>query len=319
MAIRAHTLTTALLSLLLLCSCQRNCEELEPKITYFPNPVLIESRPSAFTGLTPQDGHSEWGKELRVAYAFANEQDYYRAITAFKRALVFLPHSQVDRKFQIEYDIVHAYYLGYKYKGAIEAFEESSLPTVPIEFPAFRQLLIILYESYIKISREEKALEILKTIECFFPDDAEKLRLGTALLNADFPAATQIAECRSDSVEIKAFLSEYSCAAKSASRAQLYQAILPGAGYLYVGQKKAALTSLIINTLFVWASYRCFDRGDFAAGMITASLETGWYFGGINGARLAAKEYNERLYEVNGREFMRCHSFFPVLMLETRF
>ena len=38
------------------------------------------------------------------------------------------------------------------------------------------------------------------------------------------------------------------------------------------------------------------------AGIFTASLEAGWYLGGINGAGLSAKIYNDRLYSELGKE-----------------
>ena len=57
-----------------------------------------------------------------------------------------------------------------------------------------------------------------------------------------------------------------------------------------------------------------FDRnqGNIAAGLITASFETGWYFGGINGAGLAAQEFNQRMYEVNTKEIMFQNRLFPI-------
>ena len=95
--------------------------------------------------------------------------------------------------------------------------------------------------------------------------------------------------------------------------------LLPGAGYYYVGQKKAALTAFVINSLFTAAAYQFFAKGYPAAGFITLSFEAGWYFGGINGAGLAAKEYNERLYEVKAKDFMLKERLFPLLTFETSF
>ena len=45
----------------------------------------------------------------------------------------------------------------------------------------------------------------------------------------------------------------------------------------------------------------------------------GWYFGGINGAGLAAQEYNERVYERLARDTMIENKLFPILMLEKAF
>lgn len=299
--------------------CQNTCERFDPQITYYPTPCIIDSRPSAFPPLTAENCRTDWGKELRLAYAFSQEQDYYRAITAFKSALVFLPSSRLDEKKQIEYGIVQSYYLGCKFREAIEIFESSDLLYIGKEFPPYHDLLIMLYESYLKIDNTEKACKMLELISIEFPSDAEALNISTAFIAADLPGIQQNSLYRPDRSDMDDFIDEYLCAAKSEQSAQLYQALLPGAGYLYVGQKNAARTSFLINLLFTWAAYQFFDRGYIAAGLITASLETGWYIGGINGARLAAKEYNERLFGINGREFMRCHQLFPILMLETTF
>lgn len=309
-----------LLSAGILCSsCQKTCEPFEPNICYYPPSCLIESRPSAFTPLTPDECKTDWGKQVRLAYSFGKQQDFYRTITGFKSALVFLPMNKPDRKLQIEYGIVQAYYLGSKYRDAIEYFESSDLLYATNEFPAYRDLLIMLYDAYLKIENDEKACKMLDLINLEYPNEAGALRVSTAFLDADLPSIQEASQCRSDKDEIDCFINEYLIASKSEQRAQTYQALLPGAGYLYVGQKDAARTSFLINLLFTWAAYQFFDRGYIAAGIITASLEAGWYVGGINGARLAAKEYNERLYGVNGREFMRDHCLFPILMLETTF
>ncbi len=115
------------------------------------------------------------------------------------------------------------------------------------------------------------------------------------------------------------FFSEYCCKAKSVKKAQMLNAILPGAGYYYVGQKKSALTSFIINTLFTAAAYQLFDKGYFAGGLIVSSLELGWYLGGINGAGLEAKEYNQSIYNTMAKDTMAQNRLFPVLMFETTF
>lgn len=310
-----------LLLLLFSCSaCQKIAQEFEPAIVYFPNPIMLASRPSAFAPLTPQECRSDWGKELRVGYRFSMEQDFYRAITAFKRALIFLPLSQKERKMQIEYDVFHAYYLAYKYQEAIEGYESSSLYCgMTVNFPACRDLLLQLYESYRHIGEDEKAAQTLTHIMSLFPEEGAHLKLSTAILDADFPAIATAAESQPNRSEVDAFLADYMLSAKSVERARLYQALIPGAGYYYVGQKQAAFTSFVINTLFIWAAYRFFEQGHIAAGLVTASLETGWYFGGINGAGLAAKEFNERLYHTSGRDLLRRRALFPILMIQTSF
>lgn len=72
--------------------------------------------------------------------------------------------------------------------------------------------------------------------------------------------------------------------AKSIKTAQCLNAVLPGAGYWYIGQKQTAVTALLVNSLFIGAASYFFVDGNIPAGVITLSLESGWYFGGIYGA-----------------------------------
>lgn len=300
--------------ILFLTSCQFNSTCIEPNICYVPQPRLIEARPSPFPKLTKEELSFEWGKEIYVGLNFANELDLYRAITAFKRALIFLPKNQKDRRLQIEYSIVECYYLGLKYRDALEYFESSHLNTITRDFPAFKELMIMIYDCYQKTDQCEKADKIGGFLEEFDCEVAAKLKLHEAFEQGDL---TYISENGGEPYD--QFLNDYCCCAKSPKKAQFLNAVFPGAGYYYVGQKKTAATSFIINVLFTGAAYYFITNNNIPAGLITASLETGWYIGGINGAGLAAKEYNERLYESRAKDVMIENRLFPILMLETSF
>lgn len=292
-------------------SCHPNSCTLEPSICLTPQHRQIDCLPSAFSSLSPRERETDWGKELLIANAFLREFDLYRAITSFKRAQVLIPFDQVERRLQIQFSIVQCYYLGEKYQETVETFEASDLVKIPRSFPPFQELLLMLQDSYNQIGQCEKANRVLEVIESADPETREKLKLADAFLTADLAT---LREYKQDN-----FLCNYYSQALSVKKAQTLNALLPGAGYYYVGQKKAALTSFLINTLFIAATYYFFEEGNIAAGLITASLETGWYFGGINGAGLAAKEYNERIYETKARDELNNQRLFPVLMFQTCF
>lgn len=309
----------ALILCCMLCGCSTNSCILEPSITYIPQAKRVECLPSPFEDLSATEKRQAWGKELYIGTALAREMDLYRAITAFKRALILIPRDQEDRRLQIHYCIMESYYLGCKYQDAVDAFETSPLYGAPCTFPAYDDMLIIAYDSYMQIDQEEKAARIYKLIETRDPEKAGDLALSESILNGDFCGIDEFACTHPASDNLENFLCEYSQQSKSVLKAQTLNAVLPGAGYLYVGQQKSALTSFLINTLFIAAAYQFFDHGYPAAGLITTSLELGWYLGGINGAGLAAKEYNQRMYESLGKEVMICNHLFPVLMLEKSF
>ncbi len=317
------------ISVALVCmGCHPDSHTLNPQIYYSAPPRQMEKLydPTNECGLFPplsaEENSQEWARELYLGRKFGQEMDFYRALTCFKRAL-FLHnecHPTPDRSFEIEYEIFFTYYLAGKYKEAVEVFETGNLSNVPTDFPVVNNLTIALYDSYVHIDQVERANQILNFINTRDPEVANKLVIERAIFEADFTTMEAIAA--GDNVYsdvVCEFLTNYTTQSKSVSKAQFLNAVLPGAGYSYVGQQRAALTSFFLNALFIAASYQLFDRGYVPAGIILTSLELGWYFGGINGAGLAAKEYNERLYEGIGRETLIENKLFPLLTMQMCF
>ncbi len=302
--------------LLTSCCCKESCD-IEPAIQFTPPLHVIESLPSAFPDLTHKELQEDWGKELLIANKFVRENDLYRAITGYKRALILLPPQQFNRQQQIEYDIVLSYYLGEKYQEAIEAFEVSSLTTVSSQFLAFDNLLQIVYDSYVKIGQTNKAEKVYALIESIRPEMALNIKHAEDVLKGHLYALQNPVVCPNENLSF--FIDSYGQNAKSVAKAKTLNALLPGAGYYYIGQKNTALTAFIVNSLFIAAAYYFFDQGNWAAGAITTSLEMGWYLGGINGAGLGAKEFNENFYGVLAKDYMIKQHLFPVLTFQTTF
>ncbi len=306
---------------LTMTSCSTYSYVLEPDITYIPQEQHISSLPSAFPELTSDEYAEDWGKELYIGQVLGSELDLYRSTTSFKRAQILLTDDADSlRDLQIDYGLFLGYYLGGRYQEALNVFENSDLPMVLVEFPAIQELLIALFDSYMKTEQYAKAFRTLELVDMYEDDLGTRLRVGDSIILGDLCTAQNLGYSLRWGSELVYELSrDYNCQKLSIGTAQALNAILPGAGYLYVGQKRAALTSLVLNTLFTAAAYSFFHKGYWAAGAITASLELGWYFGGINGAGLAAKTYNECRYNTLGKETMIRGQFFPVLLFQTAF
>lgn len=247
----------AFLSIQLSACCNQESCDIEPDIFFCAPPQIVESLPSAFPDLSSEEIKEDWGKELLIAYKFARENDLYRAITAFKRALILIPPGHKNRQQQIEYNIILSYYLGEKYQEAVEFFEKSSLIAVSTQFMAFDNLLQILYDSYNKVNQSAKAEKVYEFIEKVRPEMALHLRHAEDVINADFFALQ--GSPFSDEEDFKYFIESYSQNAESVSKAKMLNAILPGAGYYYIGQKNTAITAFVINSLFIAAAYYFFD------------------------------------------------------------
>lgn len=303
-----------------LCSCYKRVPgEIEPIIQHSVHERYVKTLPSAFEALSSEEGQLDWGKELRIALGFAKECDLYQAITAFKRAEILLSNPDHPRFLQMQYGVLICYYMGQKYDQAIAVFQNSALRYVSTEFAPLHDLLVILYDCYIQTNQLSQADHILQLFNQYFPDQSMDLYLSKSLMIADFTVLHTIEETPPPRPYLSNFLQDYQIHKKSVGKAQLLNALLPGSGYLYLGQKQSALTAFLLNGLFIAASIYCFDHGNVAAGVIFTSFEAGWYFGGVYGVGLEAKCYNERLYETLGCHVMREQRLFPVLMLKYAF
>jgi hypothetical protein len=306
----------SLLSLLILTSCFRVGNELEPQLNYAVQDRYLKSLPSPFPPLTDAEAAQDWGREERVGLGFAHELDLYQALTSFKRASFLLPPTLTERKLQIEYDILLCYYYGRKYAETVYSFDSGPLRSTTPTFTPHQDLLVILYDSYLNLQESDKADHVLSYMQSTYPATAQKLSLSKSLLKGDIPALQTAAPAHPD---IQALLTQYEQEKKSTQTAQLLNSFLPGTGYLYVGQTQSAITAFLLNGVFIWASVYFFQHGNTAAGIIFTSLEAGWYFGGIYGAGQETKFYNERLYERLATPMMNENRYFPILMLKYAF
>lgn len=300
-------------------SCRRVPDQIEPTISYAVQDRYIKSLPSPFPPLSSEEIAQDWGKEYLIGMAFAHQIELYQAITAFKRAEILLPTAEKARRLEVQYEILLCYYMGRKYADAIDTFNNSDLKRIETTFPACNDLLTILYDCYLQEGDEAQAERTLQIIYQLNPEEAPQLALSTSLVHADFPVIRQFAEQMPETSYLDTFLSDYQQQKKSVAQAQLFNTFIPGTGYLYLGQTQSAITAFLLNGLFIAAAANFFIHDHLAAGIICTSFELGWYFGGIFGAGLEAKYYNERLYERLATPMMNQHRLFPILMLNYAF
>lgn len=298
--------------LLIFSACYHADSDPKPKLNIAVQDRYLKQLPSPFHSLSPSERMQDWGKEYQIGLGFARELDLYQAMTAFKRSEYLSPSP--ERKLELQYDVLLCYYLGGKYLEAIYSFENTDLRTVPPSFPAYHDLLVILYDCSLRLDQTEKAERILSYIQQLYPETAQKLALSGTLIQGDIPALEQ-----SSNPDVQQLIAQYNQEKKSSGTAQTLNALIPGTGYLYLGQTQSAFTAFFLNGLFLWATVHFFLHGNIAAGVITASFEAGWYFGGIYGAGQEAKFYNERLYERLAIPIMNEKRLFPIQMLSHAF
>lgn len=312
-----------LLFLILGVSCQRVSERIDPVIER-PMPLKERQRQnrdfaaalteSPFAPLRADELAEDWGKEYQMGFLLAQDFDLYRAIGSFKRALFFLGDSHPERALELHYFMALSYYLGQKYVEVIYIAECSALGMVDCTFAVYEDLIVLLYDSYRKIGKLEKAEHIRQRILAENIEAGKRLFLFSAVECADFETLSQLG-----SRSTQRLVSCYSQERKSPRKARLLNALVPGAGYWYLGQRSTAVTAFLVNALFIGATAEFFIHDNIAAGLICLSFESGWYFGGINGAGLCANYYNARLWENYGHKICQNEKLFPLVMVKFSF
>ena len=306
------------LILLVVVGCNRPSEQINPHLSYNPDDGYLHSLTPPFPPLTRGESFEEWGREYTIGLSLAKELDLYRSITALKRALILVPQDYIARRAELHYFIALSYYLGGRYDEVIDTFENSELAHVDEQFPAYRDLLVLLYESFTKTSNPEKTEFVLDLLATTDPKLSERLRLSKLVASANLDHLRVAPPSTSATRNVKEFAEEYEAQKKSPALAGFLNA-LPGAGYLYVGQKQSAFTALMINALTTAGAVISYQSGNYPLAALLTSVEAGWYFGCIYGASQAAVSHNERIYEREAHVVMKQNRLYPVLMLNHAF
>ncbi|WP_221936604.1 membrane protein insertion efficiency factor YidD [Litoribacter populi] len=80
--------------------------------------------------------------------------------------------------------------------------------------------------------------------------------------------------------------------------------IIPGAGYLYTGHRTTAISSLLLNSLFAYATYTSFKTENYGMGILTGVFSASFYIGNITGGAKSAHRYNQAKKDQLKRKLM---------------
>ena len=306
------------LALLFMVGCSRPSNQINPQLSFNPDENYIHTLTPPFPPLSRGESFEEWGREYTIGLSLAKELDLYRSITALKRALILVPQDYIGRRAELHYFIALSYYLGNRYEDVIDTFENSELAHVDENFPAYRDLLIILYESFARTDNAEKMEFSLDLLAEADPKLGERLKLSKLIASANLKHLRGAPPSTTATRDVKAFTDNYIAQSKSPAAAGFLN-LIPGAGYLYVGQKQSAFTAFMVNALTISAAAISYKSGNIPLAALLTSVEAGWYFGCIYGASQAAVSYNQRIYEREGHILMKQNRLYPILMLNHAF
>jgi TolA-binding protein len=246
---------------------------------------------------------TEADRLFQFAGQLMEEEDYYRAITEYKRFISYFPKDQ--RVPLSRFNIAVAYKKGGKADLALEHFQQ-----IPTDFEgtiiaekAAYEIGTTLFASGRYTDAEKVFSEFINHYPRSNDLDSGKVYLAWSLIHlweldraADifssiseessyYPIARALAE------EIQG---DPKLPRKSPVLAGIMSGVLPGAGQVYTGRYNEGLTSFVLNGTFIWAIVELFNRGNEVAGILLGFFEVGWYTGGVFGAVNNAHKYNRK-------------------------
>lgn len=240
-------------------------------------------------------------KTLAFADQLFEQGDYYRAITEYERVLFYYPDNAAASS--ARYQIALAYQKGEKWAPALERFR--ALADRPAGEPLAAQALYQLGETYYLKKDYPLALDVFDEFLRRYPEDPEtdaaRIRRGGCYLQLrnwemaamEFEHLPEGSPARQVSFQLRGEAGNPpEIKSKSPVLAASLSAVLPGAGQLYVERPTDALTSFLLNGLFIWGAVESFDHGNYATGGLLTAIESTWYVGNIYNAANSAHKYN---------------------------
>ena len=291
--------------ILLLTGCVPHLDRQEKGLIYIPS----DSERAALLEYPEQNVHvsptSEWGQEILLGQAFAKEGDWYRALTSFKKAR-FLLHLTNSSTPEIEARITWSECLIYafndRWHDVTTTWEHTSEKLYITDPLMTEQWSILLFTAYTYEGWKERA-------DSFLAQLPKESPIRKSLLEWRELSLFSREDQPKDSLIEQLLLSKM----KSPQKAKVFNALLPGLGYWYTGQKESACTSFLLNGAFIGATIQLFQAHQPFLALITLSFEAGWYLGGITGAGIEAENYNQRIKEATLTPYLRQKRGFPLL------
>ncbi|MDH3976132.1 MAG: tetratricopeptide repeat protein [Deltaproteobacteria bacterium] len=256
--------------------------------------LTITFVPASFAAASAQDIAS-------FADSLFEEEDYYRAITEYKRLIHLYPETDLAKEAGLKVAI--AYMEGKRFRAALSALEKFRRSYG--DDPLSREALFLKGEAWFAAGNYEEALRVFKLAGKEAALLREKNRAyageGRALMkmgrwkeaSATFEAMGEVEQGRYLRLSRELEKGE-TLPGKSPSLAGTLSAIIPGAGQLYVGRKRDALVSFLLNGAFIAGAAEAFRKGEDAIGGILLFFEAGWYAGNIYSAAGGAHKYNKK-------------------------
>jgi TolA-binding protein/TM2 domain-containing membrane protein YozV len=242
--------------------------------------------------------------QLKIADAFMEEGEYYRAVTEYKKFLILFPDSA--KADYASFEIAMAYFKGEEYGAAARSFlalrEKYPDSGYAIQagylegvsqwklknYDRARAALEILVEQYPESEYAPRSLVVI-CLAALDENKAEVSRQALKRFLERYPDHLGEENVR----EALALLDRYQeLPEKSPVLAGVMSAILPGSGYIYAEHYGDGITAFLINGLFIAGTITAIHQENYAVAGIVGGVGVPFYLGNIYGSANAAKKWN---------------------------
>lgn len=263
------------------------------------------------------------------ADALFAQQDYYRAVTEYKRFVYQYPESpEVERA---RLNMARAAIAAQRWEYARSILQHMLEQTQEDEMRAQAHVLL----AEIPYLQEEFAasFDYLDRVEDLHLDSAfaqrvKELQLWSLLEGERLSQAQAFLHAQKVELcpDLEDILALQELPRKSPRVAGTLSALVPGAGQLYNGRYREAGMAFALNAAFIAGGLQAINNGNTVLGGILLFFEAGWYGGNIYNAVNTAHKTNRRRYR-SKLEQLRAQCRFsllsaergPMLQLRTRF
>ena len=242
--------------------------------------------------------------QLKIADAFQEAGEYYRAITEYMKFLIlFADSAKAD---YAAFAIGLAHFKGQEYGAAAQSFlamrekfpdsgyavragylEGTSLWKIK-NYSKARATLEALADQYPGAEYAPRALVAIG-LASLDEDKVEVSRLALERILERYPGYSGEGEVRDAVAQLDLYreLPE-----KSPVLAGILSAILPGSGYIYAEHYGDGITAFLINGLFIAGTITAIHQENYAVAGIVGGVGLPFYLGNIYGSANAAKKWN---------------------------
>ena len=299
-----------LLLLILWTAVSGVCQPREP---FWPQPGALTAVPAEPTSFADD-------QLLAFAESLMHEGEYFRAITEYRRFLLYYPHD--PRRAMVHFRIGLALYRGESYGEALQTFREVTQLYPHTAYGT--QAWLWQGESLARQGQYTTAEALYTEISARFPHESigqqaryqrawmllyrRQWRQAAAQFQQVVPAS---ALYQSAQLLAQAALEGERLPAKSPVLAGILSGLLPGSGLLYNGRLGDALLAFFLNGLFMAGIYEAVHSKAYTVAGILSFVETGWYAGNVYGAINGAHKYNRYTTETWLRNLDNRFRFVP--------